>query len=570
MRPAPRFTVPTFLSLAGLGALALMTACTGSQDNPAPTPTGTVDFYVTDAPSDGWQAVEVVIKSITLINKADATKEVVAFQGNSTKVNLVSLDEIGEILAKAEVPAGTYDRMRITIDTAPGSIHLVRADGTHVPESKVKVVGDSVVVAMSPELVVTAGSSEAVQVDFDLSHPLFLVETPAGDVVLNLRLFHRPNAARFGWGHFRPTAGQITQVSPGTQTFSLTNRFGKSLSIAWDSQTIFWNADTRPISAGNADGLVKDKYVLVQLNLTANGTWLARRVWYTADPAILAKLISPEGHVLAVDGTAGTLTLSQATGLPRTIFVDSDTAFAFRDGGVIGTGPATLSKIHPGFKVHVEVKDPQATDLHAARVLVQRAVDGGLVKSPAGSSSFTFLASATRPERTYGYAAGFSWWPFANPAAVSTATAGFQAAVATAQDIPAAALTGLTWSGGAWTSNTLILTPVPLPKAGGATGAARITSPYNAATHQFAMGFPTAAGTATKTLTLSDNPLDQVQTVVWKIVFDGTTVTHAFVPSASWSTELTAAASSVHATVVPMSDGSLKAYTVVVFWDDRP
>lgn len=564
MAPRNRFI------LTGTAPLALLLACGGTERDPASNPPapGLLDVVLTDAPSDGWQAVEVVVQTITLVDKADASREVLVFQGNGTKVNLVELDEIGEILARAEVPVGTYGHLKIRIDTAPGSIHLVRTDGTHVPTDRIKVAGDSATITLAPDLVVSPGSTSAVQVDFDLAHPLFLIETPAGDVILNLQAFHRPNLGHFGWGHFRPAAGQVAVVSPGNRTFTLENRYGKRVDIAWDAQTAFFNANQRPIVPGSADGLAKDTYVLVQLNRTAVGGWLARRVWYTADPTLLARLRSPEGHLLAVDVDAGSLVISQADGVPKTLFVDSDTVTVFRDGSEVGTGPSALANLQPGFKVHVELKDPQAAEPHAARILVQRAVDGGVIGT-ATPTGFTFQASDRRAERGYGYAPGFAWWPMANPATTSFSIPDFQTAATSAQGIRAEAVSGLAWATSGWQASTAILTPVLLPRALGAD-TATITAPYDPATRQLTLTAQVAGTEVTKTLTLSDNPSDQVQTVVWKVVRDASTVTTAFVPPSAWPVELAASARSVRATVVPTSGGALKAYTVVVFWDNRP
>ena len=134
MRPALRtcslLALPLGFSALALSALALSLACNGSSSSgsatPASTPMGTASIILTDAPSDQWSAIEVVVTQVTLLNKADHTKEVVAFQGTSAKINLVDLDSVGELLATAQIPVGTYDALRITID--PASVSLVKAD----------------------------------------------------------------------------------------------------------------------------------------------------------------------------------------------------------------------------------------------------------------------------------------------------------------------------------------------------------------------------------------------------------------------------------------------------------
>ena len=222
MRP----TLRTFSVLAlplSLTALALSVACGGGSSSSATgttTPMGTAAVILTDAPSDQWSAVEVVVTQVAFLNKADHTKEVVAFQGASAKINLVDLDSVGELLASAQIPAGTYDALRISID--PASVNLVKADGTTVPSSQVKVAGSSVIVNLSSDLVVTANGSNAVQLDFDLAHPLFLVQLPDGTWVMNLQVRHRPNAnGMTGVAQlmFRHRKGTIASV--GTSSFVL-------------------------------------------------------------------------------------------------------------------------------------------------------------------------------------------------------------------------------------------------------------------------------------------------------------------------------------------------------------
>jgi len=78
---------------------------------------------------------------------------------------------------------GTYDALVLSIDTDPAKIKLVKADGTVVPASQIHVVGGSNLhVKLSTDLVVSDGSSNAVQIDFDLGHPLFLVQLPSGEL----------------------------------------------------------------------------------------------------------------------------------------------------------------------------------------------------------------------------------------------------------------------------------------------------------------------------------------------------------------------------------------------------
>ena len=68
----------SLVAVPALTALALTVACGGSKSSDTPAPvagaTGGAAIILTDAPSDQWSAVEVVVTQVTLLNKADHTK----------------------------------------------------------------------------------------------------------------------------------------------------------------------------------------------------------------------------------------------------------------------------------------------------------------------------------------------------------------------------------------------------------------------------------------------------------------------------------------------------------------
>jgi hypothetical protein len=223
-----------------------------------------------------------------------------------------------------------------------------------------------------------------------------------------------------------------------------------------------------------------------------------------------------------------------------------------------------------GFKVHVEVADPQDTALTATRVNVQHAVDEGII-SGTTTTNFTFAASAPKPARSYDFSSAFTWWLFANPGQKSTSVGDFRTAVASTQGIPTRGATSLVWpvTGSlAWQSGAMILLPASVPDRRAGDSVATITSAYNAGTHQMGMTYTPAAGVpSVKTLTLSNDPSDQVQTLVWKITRNGLIVTTSYVAPDAWASELTTATTSVWASAVPTAAGTLKAYTIVVYVD---
>ena len=551
MRPSLRTL--SLLALPALTTLALSVACGGSSSNPVtmaatPAATGATSIILTDAPSDQWSAVEVVVTQVTLLNKADHTKEVVAFQGATAKINLVDLDSVGELLATAQIPVGTYDALRITID--PASVNLVKADGTPVPSSQVHVQGASVLVGLSADLVVTATGSNAVQIDFDLGHPLFLVQLPNGDWVMNLQVRHRPNAnGMMGMGQlmFRHRRGTIASV--GTSSFVLHTDSGNDLTVNVDSGAWFFDADAKVL--GSLAGLAAGKNALVSLRMQADGTLWAVRVWYGANAL---PGWTPEGHVVGVDTANNRLLISANNGAPRAIAIDTDTAFTFHTSQTLGTGQGVLANLWTGFKVQVEVKDPLQAPMHAKSVNIQRAVDGGVIKT-ATATSFTYQHLVVG-DRTHAYANPFTWWYLGFPSLTSTVSGDFVAACTGAGDVRVQGVSDLVWNGGtsAWDASNAIFLPVALPQG-------TISSSYNGGQLGFTFTNSTAAS---QTITVSLNPSVGMQPTVLEVANQSGVVTVTPVPVTAWATKLVAPAKA-RVAVVPKPDGTFAAYAVVVF-----
>ena len=549
MRPA-RQTL-ALLVFPALSALALCLACGGSSSSPATptsTPTGTAAIILTDAPSDQWSAIEVVVTQVAFLNKADHNKEVVAFEGATTKLNLVDLDSVGELLATAKIPVGSYDALRITID--PTSVNLVKADGTAVPSSQVRVNGASVVVKLSSDLVVTENGNNAVQLDFDLAHPLFLVQLPNGDWVMNLQVKHRPNAnGMLGMAQlaFRHRKGTLASV--GATSFVLHTDSGNDLTVKVDTGAWFFDADTKTV--GSFAGLVAGKNALVSLRMQSDGSLYAVRVWYGVNPL---PVWTPEGHVFGVDQATGQLLVSTSTGAPRGIFVDTDTAFTFHNSQTLGTGSAALANVWKGFKVQVEVKDPLQAQLHAKSVNIQRALDGGVIKS--ADASQLVYEHLLAGDRTHAYDSAFAWWYAGFPGAPSSIVGDFAAAVTGAGDVRVQGMSDLVWNGttSTWDAKTAIFLPVGLPQG-------TISSSYNGGSLGFSF---VNSATALQTISVSLNAAAGLQPAVLEVNKQGSAITVTAVDASAWSTKLIAP-TPARVAVVPKSDGTFAAYAVVIF-----
>ena len=539
------------LSLLGASALALTLACGGSAANPvqpAPTPTGATSIILTDAPSDQWSAIEVVVTKVTFLHKTDHTREVVAFEGATAKINLVDLDSVGELLATAQLPVGTYDALRISID--PASVNLVDQNGTAVPAGLLHVQGATVQVALSTDLVVTASGSNVVQVDFDLGHPLFLVQLPNGHWALNLQVKHRPNAnGMLGMAQLALRHRQGTITSVGANSFVLHTDSGNDLTVNVGTGAWFFNADTKAI--GSLAGLAAGKHALVSLRIQPDGSLWAVRVWYSANAL---QGWTPEGHVISTDATLGRMVVGASNGGSRAIIIDADTAFSFQTAQALGSGKAVLANVWAGFKVQVEVKDPLQVPMHALSVNIQRAVDGGAIQT-ATASSFVY-AHPRATDRTHAYASSFSWWYLGFPAVTSSSSAGFAAACAGSGDVRVQGVSDLVWNTGtsAWDANTAIFLPVALPQG-------TISSSYNAGSLGFTF---TNSATTSQTITVTLNTAAGLQPAVLEAVNQAGVVTVTPIPASAWATKLVTPGK-VRVAVVPKSDNTYAAYAVVLF-----
>ncbi|MDB6107811.1 MAG: hypothetical protein JWO52_7810, partial [Gammaproteobacteria bacterium] len=185
------------------GLTAGIAACGGGSGAGASSPTstasapqsGNVSVLVSDASSDDWGTIGVKILSISLTPQGGGSP-VTVFTAPATApvVNLEQLDQISEILGNVSVPAGTYTGATLTIAGNPGDVQLIVAaepeagfagtPGASIPSNQIQIQGTQggtgnltvpVKVNFVSPLVVTAGQSNALDLEFDLNHPAFIV-----------------------------------------------------------------------------------------------------------------------------------------------------------------------------------------------------------------------------------------------------------------------------------------------------------------------------------------------------------------------------------------------------------
>ncbi len=185
--------------MTGIGAVrwllfgfvaAALAACggggggTGTAGDPAGTPAastaGRVAILLTDAPVDGFDAVNVTITQVYLL--ADDRDPVLVFEDPAGVTrDLLELRDGAELLVDpAEVPPGCYDKIRLVVTR----VELVRGDERH--EARLPANGKIDLNPRAP-LCVTPGQTLVLQLDMDAAASIHVVQTGQGGTQYNFR-----------------------------------------------------------------------------------------------------------------------------------------------------------------------------------------------------------------------------------------------------------------------------------------------------------------------------------------------------------------------------------------------
>ena len=622
------------LYIAGLALiLGLQLGCSGgstsntTKTTAPPTTTGSVDVIISDDSTEDWATIGVKVLSISLTPQGGGSPVVVYTASSPVPViNLVQLDQLGELIGKAQVPAGTYTGATITISANPGDVMLTAAadpeagfagtTAAAVPSGQIQIQGTTgaagsqtatVSVNLVSPLVVTAGQSNQLDLEFDLSHPAFIVDhTPAavGSTfwAINFRgpLRHHPiaNIASF---LLRDVHGMVTAVAANNSSITITrvfavrpvaipetaisSTFSRTILADAVNGTIFYDVDAKSRSVikdfSSVAGTLPGKFVRIAARYQVDGSLVAVRVW--ASTTFNSLWVSPEGHVLHVNKTTNVITVENEAGVGVPVTVDSNTQFFFRapssgtvDSTPIGTGTSFLANgfIVRGFKVHVSVVDPLAVPLVAQSVDIEVARYGGTISS-ANATSFMYTRKFNTLVDNYtfteAYASNFKWWNFTFPTQATPGAATFVATVGgavnfggTVGPLPVWGESGNTWDAAnptGWDAVWTILQPTPVPRGTVSTAWAA-----NSNGGTFAMTVPGGTNAAT----VSASSVSGSATLVYQIDRTGTVITVSPVDLTTATGQATIASNlvvgtPVKASGVPQSDGSIKAYVLFYY-----
>jgi hypothetical protein len=451
-----------FLGLT-LAAMPLFSVACGTSSsaglgsNGGGTQNGSLNMMVSDASTEDWANIGVKILSVSLVPQGGGSPVNVLTAGSSVPtINLVQLDQLGDLLGTLSVPAGTYTSAILTISANPGDVTLVvSADpeagfagtaGATIPSSQIQIQGATgsagsktvpVNVNFDSPLVVAANQTSSVDVEFDLGHPAFLVGhvPPAlgGQTIWAVNFNKGPVRHHPIWDItrliLRHTYGTVTGVSTDDSSITITKDFpvepptnpetavatSQSLTFLADATngTLFYDVDAKTVVTIKnfstvANGLT-GRFVRVAARYQSNGSLVAVRIW--AANAFNSVWISPEGHVLHVNTTTDVIVVQNELGIGIPLQVDNNTEFFFRtpwnavaDSTPIGQGTSFLANkdLVRGFKIHASVVDPLASPLVAQTIDIEIARYDGSI-SAVNANNFTYTRKFNTPGDDYAF-----------------------------------------------------------------------------------------------------------------------------------------------------------------------
>jgi Domain of unknown function (DUF5666) len=650
-------TMKSVTRFAVCGAVAsALAACGGSSGSGSMGSTvatqeyGSVPVVMSDDASQDWATIGVKVLSIALIPQGGGSN-VVVYSAPTTTVpytNLAQLDQLGELLGDAQVPVGTYTGAVIIISGNPGDVLLTAsadpeagfslAAGTAVPTADIQIQhtqgsAPNLIVPItlglvSPLVVTTSSTGDAIDIEFDLAHPAFILgHMPPGATATQWAvnfsgpLRHHP-LADLRRLVLRHTYGTVTAISNDNTSITISKDFPTlpavspetdvpssiSLSILADATngTLLYDVDAKTvttITSFTGQSSLDGQYVRIAARYQENGTLVATRIW--ASTSFNNVWVSPEGHVLDVNSNTNVITITNEAGVGVPLSINGSTKWFFRqpwnavaDATPIATGTAFLASqdIVRGYKVHASVVDPLATPLVAQGIDIETAEYSGAI-SQSNSSGFTTTHNFVRSINDYSVAldfissatangddpitgnaiTSFKFWNFAYPTLVDASSSDFVAATDGAVSFGGSAAAIVPWAvsytiwgdpanSTGWSAAASILEPTPLPVATVATAPATAGS-------GLAFTITVIGGTQPVSVDVSNNSgsaalvyqVDNTDGVVTVSPIDITTSSGL----ATFTSGL-AAGSLVRVYGQPQASGTFKSYLVTYFTGTTP
>ena len=216
------------------------------------SPDAIVGVLLTDAPSDD---VEQLIAKIERIDLVGASQTVGVFEGPET-VDLLQLPDAYELFSISQVPADTYEIVRIKISEV--TIVTEHADGNLV-ETPATLTSNEIDIMLVPPVTVAEGAVLFLEIDFDVDKTLEGMVEENGDLIIEpvffVKLDDEPPRAKIVriHGNFTPVPEAGYQICD-TQLVSSTEDKRRSLAacadLVVDDLTGYFGEDGLPIEDG--------------------------------------------------------------------------------------------------------------------------------------------------------------------------------------------------------------------------------------------------------------------------------------------------------------------------------
>ena len=321
-------------------AAVILVGCGGGNSNPGGNQinpsTAALQVNVGDDPCDRVAALVVNISSVTLTNTSGGTVSVLAAP---TSVEFMHLMGSLQSLSLVNVPQDTYTKATISISSATVT-YLNPATGQLVQQT---ITGPwNVDVTFNPSLTITSGSV-ALNLHLDIGHSIFL--DGSGNItftpVFTAEMFHGGSGGNHDhqYGGLDHVSGTVTSISGNSFVLTMMQS-SQTVSVYTDSHTEFEHI-------GGIGAMVVGMIVMVDADLQADGTLLAREVSLAEHDA---NGMQAEGLIVSVAGNpatqlaliahdgAGSGMSHDDMGGTITVNLDSNTAFSIDSSHVDLTG----------------------------------------------------------------------------------------------------------------------------------------------------------------------------------------------------------------------------------------
>ena len=563
--------------------------------------TSGLNLSISDGAAEDWAAIGVKLLGVSLIpqgGSAASAVPVYAAPVPAPTVNLVALDQLGELLGQLPVPPGTYTGAVLTLAGNPGDVALVagadpsagfpEAAATTVPAGRIQIQGATgaagsrtvpVTVAFATSLVQPAGQNQALDLEFDLAHAAFLVDhrtagDPAPVWAVNFDGTVRHRAAAGTSLVLRHLYGTGTGVTGTPGALAVTKLFPAGLGAQASAQRLTLFADpaqgtqVQDLDTGTgstladfagAAGTFTGRYLRIAARTQADGSLRAVRMWVSSSFARVAA--GAEGHVLHLDAGAGLLAVEDASGRRVPVQVTAATRFFLRNPGdpqadatPIGTGTGALGSLFVrGFKVHASL-DASTTPATALTVDIETAKFEGTLAGHTGQGLTLVRRFATAAD---GYTVNLGYGRTATQVGSGAGPADAGGLILAPQGVGFA-----TWNDpaapAAWSARAAFLKPTALPLG-------TLASTWTGS------GFRLALPGAADSLRVDLDPAAQVYQVDrtgGKVTV--TPVDPGTAAGQAWLAGNLTAGATVRAFGIPQADGRLQAGVLLVFTGDLP